>query len=68
MSELTEALAQAALSSVVDPVFSRPMIAIGTLTVAEVKGGAIALVAKLPAPSPENERRVRDRVESSFFS
>ena len=68
MSELTEALAQAALSSVVDPVFSRPMIAIGTLTVAEVKGGAIALVAKLPAPSPENERRVRDRVESALAS
>jgi ATP-binding protein involved in chromosome partitioning len=66
MAELTHDQVQAALSSVVDPVFSRPMTDIGTLTLRSVKGSAISLTAKLPAPSPENERRVRDRVASAL--
>ncbi len=66
MADLTLDQLDAALSSVVDPVFSRPMTAIGTLSIGSVNGNVVALSAKLPAPSPENERRVRDRVESAL--
>ena len=61
---LSEDLVSAAIAGVMDPVFGRAMTAIGTLSIASIEGDAIKLAAKLPAPSPENEKRVRERVES----
>ncbi len=57
---------RAALASVVDPVFSAPMLSIGTLAVRSVAGTKVSLSAKLPTPSKDDERRVRDRVESAL--
>ncbi len=61
---LSEDLVSAAIAGVMDPVFGRAMTAIGTLSIASIEGDAIKLAAKLPAPSPDNEKRVRERVES----
>lgn len=64
MASLTSELVSAAIGGVMDPVFGRAMTAIGTLSLVAVEGDAVKLAAKLPAPSKENEQRVRERVET----
>jgi ATP-binding protein involved in chromosome partitioning len=64
MHTLSEDVVGAAIAGVMDPVFGRAMTAIGTLSIASIDGDHVKLAAKLPAPSADNEKRVRERVES----
>jgi ATP-binding protein involved in chromosome partitioning len=64
MADLSEELALTALAGVMDPVFGRSMTSIGTLSLVSLAGGNVKLAAKLPSPSVENEKRVRERVEA----
>ncbi|MBX3271384.1 MAG: Mrp/NBP35 family ATP-binding protein [Sandaracinaceae bacterium] len=65
MSEPTLESAQAALARVIDPVFDKPMLEIGTLTGLTVDGGVVRATARVSSPSEAVKARVRAEVEKA---
>jgi ATP-binding protein involved in chromosome partitioning len=63
---LTPELVKTALAGVIDPIFDKPMLELGTLEVGLVEGGTVALNVRLPTRSERLERRLLDRVESAL--
>jgi ATP-binding protein involved in chromosome partitioning len=63
MSEPTRDTLLAALSSVVDPIFDRPMVEIGALTDVSLEGGKAKMKAHLATPSPAVLERLRETLE-----
>jgi ATP-binding protein involved in chromosome partitioning len=63
---LTPELARTALSGVLDPIFDRPMLELGTLEVKGVEGDVVSLDVRLPTRSPRLEQRLTDRVRSAL--
>ncbi|MBX7193083.1 MAG: P-loop NTPase [Sandaracinaceae bacterium] len=58
----------AALDSVLDPVFEKPMRAIGSLLESHLDGTKASLRIKLPSPSPTIEAKARRRLEEACRS
>ena len=63
---LTLDVATTALSGVVDPVFERPMLELGTLSIKRVENGTLTAEVRLPTPSARLEAQVRDRIEAAL--
>lgn len=62
---LSEASLKDALASVIDPVFDKPMSAIGSLVEVRLEGTTAKLTAKVPTPSPTIGAKVRRRLEEA---
>ncbi|MBN8610252.1 MAG: P-loop NTPase [Deltaproteobacteria bacterium] len=56
---------EAALDPVLDPVFEKPMRAIGSLLEVKLEGTKASLRIKLPSPSPTIEAKARRRLEEA---
>jgi ATP-binding protein involved in chromosome partitioning len=56
---------EAALDPVLDPVFEKPMRAIGSLVDVKLEGTKASLRIKLPSPSPTIEAKARRRLEEA---
>lgn len=63
---LTLDVATTALSGVVDPVFERPMLELGTLSIKGVEAGTLRAEVRLPTPSARLEAQVRARLEAAL--
>ncbi len=63
MSDDALGAAKTALASVIDPVFDKPMLEIGTLAGVSIEGGVVRATAKISSPSPAVHARVRAAVE-----
>ncbi|MCA9606954.1 MAG: Mrp/NBP35 family ATP-binding protein [Myxococcales bacterium] len=57
--------AQAALAAVIDPVFDKPMLEIGTLRDLALDGDVVRATAHVSSPSPEVHARVRAEIEKA---
>ncbi len=66
MSELSRDAVMEALRGVVDPVFDKPMIDIGTLRDVEVEGSVVRAKVRLASPSDRVEAEARRRVEAAL--
>jgi len=66
MPDLSLDQARAALSGVIDPVFDKPMLEIGTLSDLRVEDGAVRATAKVSSPSESVKARVRDAVDKAL--
>jgi len=58
--------ARAALSGVIDPVFDKPMLEIGTLSDLRVEDGKVRAKARVASPSESVKARVRAAVEKAL--
>ncbi len=62
---LDQASLDTALESVLDPVFEKPMRAIGSLVSAKLEGTKAVVHLKLPSPSPTIEAKAKRRLEEA---
>src|SRR5262245_3017036 len=65
MSELTRESVLSALRSVIDPVFEKPMLEIGTLDVA-IDNGHVRASVRLASPSAKVRAQVEERVAEAL--
>jgi ATP-binding protein involved in chromosome partitioning len=63
---LTLDLATTALAGVVDPVFSQPMLELGTLRLVDCEGGVLRAEVRLPTPSKQLEAQVTERIVTAL--
>jgi len=68
MSEPTLEAVREALSGVVDPVYDKPMLEIGTLKDLGVEGATVQVTAVLASPSDALRDQVRERVQDALSS
>lgn len=68
MTETSRQSVLEALKGVVDPVFDKPMLDIGTLRQVEVKDGAVSATVRLSTPSERVQGLVRERIEAALES
>lgn len=68
MADLSLDQARAALSRVIDPVFDKPMIELGTLENVVVDGATVRATARVSTPSESVKERVRARVAAALPS
>ena len=66
MSDLDRQAVMTALEAVVDPVFDKPMLALGTLSEVVVDGTTVRATARVASPSEELRERVRERVQGAL--
>ena len=62
---LTQATLEQALDQVIDPVFEKPMRAIGAMTEISLSGTTAKVRIKLPSPSPTITAKAKRRVEEA---
>jgi ATP-binding protein involved in chromosome partitioning len=66
MSALTREAVLAALSSVEDPAFHKPMLELGTLLDVVVEGDQVRASVRLSAPSDELQLQIRERIHGAL--
>src|SRR5688500_6627164 len=63
---MTEDAVQQALAGVIDPIFEKPMLEIGTLTDVRVEGGVVHAKVRAASPSERTRTLVRERIEEAL--